>query len=85
MQVGELEVGVADNLAQLPGLAIEEASVGPSGEGVPVAEVPVLQEPQMWETELSVPVVLEGAGLQGSEEDQQLEHQAMAKNCFHPG
>lgn len=72
---------MADNLTQLPGLAFVEASE----EGVHVAEVPVLPEPQKWETELSVPRALGEAGWQGSEEDQPLEHQAKAESCCHPG
>lgn len=39
-------MGVVDNLAQLPGLAIVEASVESSEGGVLVAEVPALLEPQ---------------------------------------
>lgn len=37
---------MADNLTQLPGLAIVQASVESSEDGVRVAEVPVLLEPQ---------------------------------------
>lgn len=37
---------MADNLAQLPGFAIVEASVEPFEGGVPVAAVPVPLEPQ---------------------------------------
>lgn len=40
-------MGEADNLPQLTGLAIGEVSVESSEEEVPVAEVPVLREPQM--------------------------------------
>lgn len=41
-----LEEGVAYNLTQVPGLAIVEGSVESSEGGVPLAEVPVLLEPQ---------------------------------------
>lgn len=74
----ELEEGVADNQEQLAGGAFVEASVGSCEGGACVAGVLVL------ESEQSLPGALEAAGWQGSEEDQQLEHQAKAGRSCRP-